>query len=110
MVQDNKHQNLDVKINSLEKDHERFLTLVERMDTSIVKLTELASSIKQMLAVQELRIDGSENRHDSMERRFDKIITRLEDLEKWRWYLTGAVFLIGFVTPYVITYLKHHAP
>lgn len=106
MVHDNHNSNLNIKINSLEKDHERFLTLVERMDTNIGKLTELASSIKQILAVQELRIEGSENRHDTMESRFEKVILRIEELEKWRWYLTGAVFLVGFATPYIINFLK----
>ncbi len=104
MVDDNDSR-LGIKINSLEKDHERFLTLIERMDTSIVKLTEVASSIKQMLAVQEIRLDGSDSRHESMERRLDKLTTRVEDLEKWRWYLTGAIFVVGFAVPYVAKFL-----
>lgn len=96
---------LNTKVTILERDHERFMVLFEKMDTTLNKLTELTSSIKEMLAVQENRLDHSDDRHSIVEKRLEKHSDRLDALENWKWYLTGIVALCTFVVPFIITYL-----
>lgn len=93
--------NLETKISLLERDHERFMVILERLDTNLGKLTELSSSIKQMIAVQENRLDNNDDRHNLVEKRLEKHSDRLDALERWRWYLTGAVLIIAFIVPYL---------
>lgn len=97
--------NLETKVSLLERDHERFMVLLERLDNNLNKLTELSSSIKQMLAVQENRLDYNDDRHATVERRLEKHSDRLDALERWRWYLTGAIFIVGAALPTLISYI-----
>lgn len=97
--------NLETKVSLLERDHERFMVLLERLDNNLTKLTELSSSIKQMLAVQENRLDYNDDRYAIVERRLEKHSDRLDALERWRWYLTGAIFIVGAALPTLISYI-----
>lgn len=92
---------LTTKVSLLERDHERFVILLEKMENNTAKLTELTSSIKQMLAVQENRLDNTNDRQSVVERRLEKHSDRLDALERWRWFLGGAIFIVGFITPIV---------
>lgn len=96
---------LETKVTILERDHERFMVLLERMDNNLNKITELSTSVKQMLAVQENRIDYSDGKHSMTEKRLEKHSDRLDALEKWRWYLSGAIFIVGFAIPMVISHI-----
>ena len=96
---------IETKVTLLERDHERFMVLLERMDNNLNKLTELSSSVKQMIAVQENRLDYNDNRYSVIEKRLEKHSDRLDILEKWKWYLSGAIFIIGGIMPTVIAYL-----
>jgi hypothetical protein len=96
---------LETKVTLLERDHERFMVLLERMDSNLNKITELSTSVKQMLAVQENRLDYSEDKHSITEKRLEKHSDRLDALEKWRWYLSGAIFIVGFAIPMVISHI-----
>lgn len=87
--------NLETKISLLERDHERFMVLLERLDNNLNKLTELSTSVKQILAVQENRLDYNDDRYTLVEKRLEKHSDRLDALEKWRWYLSGAIFIVG---------------
>lgn len=95
-------ENINTKVTLLEREHDRFVLLLERLENNMTKLTELTSSIKQMLAVQENRLDHTEDRHTNIERRIERHSDRLDVLERWRWFLGGAIFIVGFLAPLAI--------
>jgi len=95
----------NTKIAILERDTVRILDLLEKIDESIVKITEVSSSLKEMLAVQNNRLDVQENRSNAIERRLEKFDERLETLENWKWYISGAVALLAFAIPIAISYV-----
>ena len=101
---DNMHE-LNTKVSLLERDHERFMALFEKMDSTLDKLTELTSSMKEMLAVQENRLDNNDDRYSNVEKRLEKHSDRLDALERWRWYLTGAIVIVGGALPTIISYI-----
>lgn len=96
--------NTTTKIALLERDTVRILDLMEKIDESIVKITEVSSSLKEMLAVQNNRLEVQESRSDAIERRIDKLDNRIIVLENWKWYITGTLALITFSIPLVVNY------
>jgi len=96
---------IDTKVSLLERDHERFMVLFEKMDNNLDKITELTSSMKQMLAVQENRLDHNDSRYNSVEKRLEKHSDRLDALEKWRWYLSGSILIVGTVVPTILSFI-----
>lgn len=96
---------ITTKVTLLERDHERFMVLFEKMDSNLDKITELTSSMKEMLAVQENRLDNNDDRHSVVEKRLEKHSDRLDALERWRWYLTGAIVIVGGALPSLLTYI-----
>jgi chromosome segregation ATPase len=100
---------LDTKVTLLERDHERFMVLFEKMDSNLDKITELTSSMKEMLAVQENRLDNNDDRYSNVEKRLEKHSDRLDALERWRWYLTGAIVIVGGALPSILSYILKSA-
>lgn len=103
---ENSRNNLETKVSLLERDYERFMVLVEKLDVNMSKITELATSLKQILAVQENRLNNNDDKYETLESRVDKHSQRLDILEQWRWYLTGAVVIVGFTLPIILNYFK----
>ena len=73
MVEPNGTVDLKVEIAGLKKDIENVSNLNSRLDTAIEKLTDVSTSIKQMLAVHEEKISRQEQIDEII---FDKIKER----------------------------------
>ncbi len=69
---------LKVEIQGIKKDIENVNTLNGRLDTAIEKLTDVSTSIKQMLAVHEEKIARSEQMDEII---FDKIKERAGEID-----------------------------
>jgi hypothetical protein len=73
-------------ISNLQKDMAQISVLVERMDTTIEKMTELSTNISKLLAVHELRLEQyekiSEKLIDNAERRRDEMESKIKDIYK----------------------------
>lgn len=94
----------ETKIALLERDYSRIVDLLERLDTSIVKLTDVSASLKEMIVVQESRLDGHDDKAQIIERRLEKHSDRIDTLENWRWYSTGAIALGMVLIPLIVTH------
>jgi organic radical activating enzyme len=69
---------LKVEIKGLKKDIEMSNTLNSRLDTAIEKLTDVSTSIKQMLAVHEEKIQRQEQIDEII---FDKLKERAGEID-----------------------------
>ncbi len=69
---------LKVEIQGIKKDIENVNTLNGRLDTAIEKLTDVSTSIKQMLAVHEEKLARSEQMDEII---FDKIKERAGEID-----------------------------
>ena len=67
-----------VQITGLKKDIENMANLNVRLDTAIEKLTDVSTSIKQMLAVHEEKISRQEQLDDVI---FDKLKERAGEID-----------------------------
>jgi len=71
-------QNLAVEVEGLKKDIKNGELIHSRLDTAIDKLTDVSTSIKQMLAVHEQKLSQSEKTEEIL---FDKVRERGEELD-----------------------------
>ena len=69
---------LKVQIAGLKKDVQNVNTLNERLDTAIQKLTDVSTSIKQMLAVHEEKISRQEQIDEII---FEKLKERAGEID-----------------------------
>tara|TARA_B100000073_G_scaffold271230_1_gene230940 strand:+ start:846 stop:1298 length:453 start_codon:yes stop_codon:yes gene_type:complete len=73
--------NLDTKIALMENDIRQMGGLFDRLDVSIEKITELNTSIKEVLAVHEQRITAAEvdleRTYDTFEEKYEQLHSRI---------------------------------
>lgn len=79
MVEPNGTVDLKVQIEGLKKDIENVNNLNGRLDTAIEKLTDVSTSIKQMLAVHEEKISRQEQIDEII---FDKLKERAGEIDQ----------------------------
>jgi len=79
MTEPNDHLDLKVQIEGLKKDIENVNKLNERLDVAIEKLTDVSTSIKQMLAVHEEKISRQEQIDEII---FDKLKERQTEIDE----------------------------
>ena len=75
---ENDLQKLAVDIEGMKKDIANASMFHSRLDTAIDKLTDVSTSIKQMLAVHEQKLTQTEKTEEIL---FDKVIERGEELD-----------------------------
>ena len=71
-------QNLAVEVEGLKKDIKNGELIHSRLDTAIDKLTDVSTSIKQMLAVHEQKLTQTEKTEEIL---FEKVRERGEELD-----------------------------
>lgn len=83
--------------------------LYKRLDTAIEKLNDVSQEIRQILVVHETKLDQQEELNRQYYKQIDKLharigslrdelMTKISDLERWRWILMGAALAVGIVT------------
>lgn len=93
MVTDTEIKRLSETVNTLQKDMAQVGTLVDRLDVTIEKLTEVSSTVSQLLAVQGSRLDFQEKiqerlekvveeRRQETEKNIKDVYVRIEKVEK----------------------------
>ena len=71
-------QNLAIEVEGIKKDIKNGELIHSRLDTAIDKLTDVSTSIKQMLAVHEQKLTQTEKTEEIL---FDKVRERGEELD-----------------------------
>lgn len=86
MATDSDVKKLAESVNDLQKDMAQVGTLVDRLDVTIEKLTEVSTTVSQLLAVQGNRLDFQEKvaakLEDLIEKRRVETETMIKDLHK----------------------------
>jgi len=112
-------EEMKTEVELLKRDMELLGSLAEKFDIAIDRLTEVSRSVDKMLAIHENRLQHQENQSELIHQRISdmkkemidefkqlrkeneeqhKVVTqRLEQLEKWRWFVVGIAAAFGFV-------------
>lgn len=103
-----------IKLSSIEKDMTQIVSLFHKLDATIDKLSDVSASIKQMIAIHEVRLAQQDKVNEQTRIDFrevydevEKVKTRVSSLENWRWWGAGIVTVISLGVTWVISIFKH---
>jgi hypothetical protein len=87
------------RIAVLEKDVINFSLLHEKLSNVIEKLSDVIGDLKESIVKHDIRLSSYEKKEEKIEEWKERVETRLDALEQWRWYLFGAfaAFTIGWM-------------
>lgn len=103
------------KIQHLEKDQDDTSKELKEMYSKMEKNTkEILAELKDVESRIETRIDEtrdqSSEQHAALSVKVDRLDSRLQELEKWRWYIAGGLALLAFIiskSELFLGFLKH---
>ena len=112
-------QKLITDVEILKRDVDSINQVLEKLDNAIDKIADVANGINQILAVHETKqettkqdievlhkriTDGEQEIKEDFEKYhlqirdiFDRMDTRIATLEKWKWYIMGTAWGLGFL-------------
>ena len=117
-------KDLLTKVALLERDMSRINLIIEKLDATIDKLADFSSSIKELLAVHDHKLQmqlsvneeifnvikelKEENHREHLETKEQiKFLTRRMDaFERWKYTLIGGAMVIGFIMSKAISSLQ----
>ena len=97
-----------VKLAILQQRVDDIKPLLDKLDVTIEKLSEVNTTVSRMLAVHEERLSKSEEidsvlftkideLRDKMDSDHNSVLSRLQDLEKKVWVAIGCVAAVSFI-------------
>ena len=97
-----------VKLAILQQRVDDIKPLLDKLDLTIEKLSEVNTTVSRMLAVHEERLSKSEEidsvlftkideLRDKMDSDHNSVLSRLQDLEKKVWVAIGCVVAVSFI-------------
>lgn len=105
---------IQTKVAILERDMSRVSLIIDKLDATIDKLSDFSSSIKELLAVHDHKLqvqldvnneiysiikDLKEENHREHQETKDQIkflTRRLDAIERWKYTVVGGALVIGF--------------
>ena len=98
-----------VKLAILQQRVDDIKPLLDKLDVTIEKLSEVNTTVSRMLAVHEERLSKSEEidsvlfakideLRDKMDSDHNSVLSRLQDLEKKVWVAIGCVVAVSFIS------------
>jgi chromosome segregation ATPase len=90
------------RINNLEKDNDdtnkEIKDITDKMENNTREILKEMSHMEERIEdkIEDAK-DKSSDQHSLLSAKVDKLDERLNELEKWRWYIAGGIALTAFV-------------
>ena len=81
----------------LKKDMSSLYKIVDKLDVTIDKLTEVTSSLDKMITIQQSHIDQQEKDDREIMERLTNLSDRVTSIEKNKWFIIGVATTVGFL-------------
>jgi len=81
----------------LKKDLNSLYRIVDKLDVTIDKLTDITASLDKMLTVQQKHIEQQERDDKFIMNKVSELSDRVKKLENSKWFLVGIAAAVGFV-------------
>lgn len=92
----------DERINNLEKDsddtNKELKDLTDKMEKNTREILKEMTHMEERIEdkIEDAK-DKSSEQHTALSNKVDKLDSRLNELEKWRWYIAGGIALVSFL-------------
>jgi len=114
-------EDVQTKVALLERDMNRVNLIIEKLDATIDKLSDFSSSIKELLAVHDHKLQAqldvnteiyalikdlkeeNHREHNETKEQIRFLSKRMDALERWKYTLIGGSLVIGFFLSKAIT-------
>lgn len=114
-------KDIATKVALLERDMSRINLILEKLDTAIDKLSDFSSSIKELIAVHDHKLqaqidvnneiyslirelrDENHREHQETKEQIKTLHRRMDSFEKWKYTLIGGALVIGFFISKAVT-------
>lgn len=117
---------MEIKLAVLDSENKTINAVLNRFDIAVDKLVEATTTIKELLAahdtriqLQHLDITNLQHTTDQIDGDLQEILktiqedhkilkSRVDALETWRWLIIGAATVVGFVINWIANYVSSH--
>jgi hypothetical protein len=89
--------NLRTDVELLKKDVGGLAKLVDKLDVTIEKISEVATHLDRMVLMQQAHIDQQAKDDEYIKNKLTDLSDRVKTLEKGKFYLIGIASAVGFV-------------
>lgn len=93
----------------LKKDMKSLYNIVDKLDVTIDKLTDVTNSLDKMITIQQSHIEKQEAEDRAIMKRLSHLSDRVSKIEQSKWFIIGAAASMGFVIaqlPFVSSLLQ----
>jgi len=103
-------------VTDLQRDMAKVGLLVDRLDTTIDKLSEFSGNISKLIAIHETKLEFHEKQNDDLLYEIKSLRTdstnqhtelskRITVMEKWMWLVVGGSIVSGFIINIIVKIL-----
>ena len=114
-------QEISTKVAILERDMSRITLIIDKLDATIDKLSDFSSSIKELLAVHDHKLqvqidvnneiyslirdlkEENHREHFETKEQIQRLSRRMDAFERWKYTLIGGAMVVGFFLSKAIT-------
>jgi prefoldin subunit 5 len=114
-------QEITTKVAILERDMSRITLIIDKLDATIDKLSDFSSSIKELLAVHDHKLqvqidvnneiyslirdlkEENHREHSETKQQIQLLTRRMDSFERWKYTLIGGAMVVGFFISKAIT-------
>lgn len=114
-------QEISTKVAILERDMSRITLIIDKLDATIDKLSDFSSSIKELLAVHDHKLqvqidvnneiyslirdlkEENHREHSETKEQIQRLSRRMDAFERWKYTLIGGAMVVGFFISKAIT-------
>lgn len=89
---------VETDIALLKRDFDQLEPLYKKLLTALENVTEMATHIRQLVAVQEQKISTTDQTVLDLKAQYFELLKRVSSLENWKWWVVGIVVAIGILS------------
>jgi hypothetical protein len=104
-MMENNTKNVDVRLTLLEHDLNKVAEVLAKLETTLEKLVDVSTSLKQIIAIHEMKFTHKDEDHELMKTQFLELKNKVQEFEKFRWYAYGAFAFFSLLSPLIYKFL-----
>lgn len=89
---------VETDIALLKRDFDQLEPLYKKLLTALENVTEMATNIRQLVAVQEEKISSTSRVVADLKSQLNDLSRRITSLENWKWWVVGIVVAVGILS------------